>query len=105
VATKPLAEFLTLWVKQQDWDRDVELADVISPIAWLAQETGLTDRSIRRVLSLETKFTVLNRAEALLQAVGRPDLIAPGGLIEVVPNPMWNPERWQRYMAERGCDD
>jgi hypothetical protein len=105
VATKPLAGFMTLWVMQQDWDEDYEKGAVIGPKAWLAQETGLSERSIRRVLNAETKFTTLELAEALCMAVGRPDLLSPGGLLEIVPNPMWSSERWLEWHSEMTCDD
>jgi hypothetical protein len=90
---------------QQDWDKDVEREDVISPVEWLSQETGINFRSIERTLRCETKFTVLENAEKLCLAVGRPDLIAPGGLLEVVANPMWNPERWANWYKERTCGE
>lgn len=105
VATRPLAGFMTLWVMQQDWDEDYEKGDVLSPLAWLSQETGLHYRSLQRTLRCETNFTALENAEKICLAVGRPDLLSPGGLIEIVPNPMWDPERWQQWHAGRSCDE
>jgi hypothetical protein len=103
---------------QQDWDdrenqhhssdkywHGGEGIVVMSPVKWLSHETGIDVRRIEAILRCETRFTILENAELLLIAVGRPDLLSPGGLIEVVPNPMISPEKWQAWYDERTCGE
>lgn len=70
-------------------------------ISWLVEKSGKTDRVIWRVLNQEYKTVTLELADALLQAIERPDVL--GLEVKIIPNPSWTQETYIAYMKERGC--
>jgi hypothetical protein len=70
---------------------------------WLAEESGVSQRRIWGILSGRERWTSLEVADKLLQAVGMPQATWDG-TVHVVPNPEWSEDRWLEHMAERGCD-
>ncbi|HEY7418861.1 MAG TPA: hypothetical protein VH593_27015 [Ktedonobacteraceae bacterium] len=49
------------------------------------------------------RYVALAKAEKILMRVGDIGALSDGR-IRVIPNPVWNVERWRAYMAMRGCD-
>jgi hypothetical protein len=68
---------------------------------YLSDKSGLSVRYLSRLVACEMEHVNLSKADAVLQAMERADYL--GNEIEVVPNPRWSREKWQRYMHERGC--
>jgi hypothetical protein len=64
---------------------------------------GLDPRIVRRILLRDTKFTSLHIADKILNVLELTYLI--GTEIHVVPNPQWSQERWNAWMALRGCEE
>jgi hypothetical protein len=63
-------------------------ATFVGAVAWLSAESGLTESTIRDVCrgSARRRWTPLAEADALVTAIGRPDLLA-GGELRVVERP------------------
>ena len=91
-----LAMVLRRWVVQR-------LALEQSTHEWLSERTGIHARRISGLINGEFTLVPLSQVDKVLQAIERPDLV--GTDIHVIPNPSWSQERWQEYMAERGCGD
>jgi hypothetical protein len=66
-------------------DRRCEVSP-IGAVSWLAQETDLPKRTIQRVVAGTRRTTELRVADALVQAIERPDLFHDGTL-RIRPNP------------------
>jgi hypothetical protein len=70
----------------------------------LKERTGYSDRTLDDLFNARTKYVSLDRAEQVVTVgMRRPELFDTE--LHVVANPLWNQERWHRYMAERGCID
>ena len=65
--------------------------------------SGVDPRIIRRILLRDSKFTNLSIADKILTALELTRFL--GVEIHVIPNPRWSPERWNLWMAERGCEE
>lgn len=72
-----------------------------SPWDVLERETGKAARQIRAIIRQEYEYTAGRIADAILVAMGNPHWY--GTRVTVIPNPKWSQERWNEYMAERGC--
>jgi len=70
---------------------------------WLVQETGLSEKTLRRIHTQETKHSTLLVADELLSGLGLPHAIS-SGLVHVIPNPHWSQVRWVQYLNETGCE-
>jgi hypothetical protein len=114
VYTADLSKYMIEW--REKWLADRPLRRVstganaygklplfVGPMQYLAQESGMSERSLNRVIACETKVTMYALAERIVLAMNMPGLISPGGPIPVVANPGWSEEKWLAYMEERGC--
>src|SRR5215217_9145286 len=98
VDAEPLARLLVAFIER--WERDrppsrsrFETREVgyIDPLAWLAAESGLPQKTIANIVHRDNKgrrvprysTTGLDVADAIVTAIGRPDALAPGGLLQV----------------------
>lgn len=70
---------------------------------WMEQETGIPQRTIRRIWRGDFKHTSLDNADKLLHGLGFTYALSNGS-VRVVPNPMWSQEKWISFMQERGCE-
>jgi hypothetical protein len=112
VRTIELARVLDNWINEWRSERPLQIDGnrwkqpgelYMGAIDTLSQRSGVPTRSIARVRRLETKWTNLHTADALLTAIERNDLLSDG-TVNAVPNPRMSQERWIEYLAERGCE-
>lgn len=99
VPTAPLAVAVTAFLS--DWNRDrpqtagrfhAPADDPVTPIrgvAWLSTESGVPEDTIQRIVGLRSRGTELRIADALTQALERPDLFHDGEppTLPIYPNP------------------
>jgi hypothetical protein len=102
-----LRKWVTEWLKdrplpQHLGKRATPEETFMGPIDWLSEKTEIHIRRVRGIVNGEFATVPLSDADALLQAIDRPDILAVGE-IGVYPNPNWSQERWVEYMRERGC--
>lgn len=100
--TEPLAQLLQGFVA--DWNRQRPSADqragrrfarpdsgesvaLVGAVAWLSQETRLPEETISTVARARNRTTELYIADALVAALGRPEVFHDGTL-EIRPNPL-----------------
>jgi hypothetical protein len=111
VRTIELAGVLDKWIREWRSERPLQIDAnrwkqpgelFMGAIEALSQRSGIPERSIARVRRLETKWTNLHIADALLTAIERPELMSDG-TVNVVPNPRMSLERWIEYLAETGA--
>jgi len=96
-----LKAILDPWIKKWNKQYPTDRTDFEGPHGYLSRESGVPVRQISRIVNLEITSVSLSDADAILQALERPDYL--GNEIQVVPNPNWSLERWMAYMEERGC--
>lgn len=100
VPTEPLAavlnEFISHW-NQERPQRGGQFAspgeEVVSPVrayGWLAENSGVAEATISRIVGLRSNGTELRIADALVQAIERPELFYDGEppTLPIYPNPM-----------------
>jgi hypothetical protein len=92
-----LRRFSKMWLAERPSGHDL-----VGPVQYLAQESGLNIRQVGRIVRGEIHFVGLDQAEKLLIAIGREDLLRDG-TIWTVPNPNWSLEAWIEY--KKTCDD
>lgn len=112
VRTEQLADFLLEWEKNFIGDRprfagSRQFGEQAKEIfmgarTFLSEHSGIPVRRIYAIIEKESQHVTFRTAEALLIAAGHEYLLS-NGEIEVIANPRWSQERWQAYMAERGC--
>lgn len=103
VPTEPLAEMLRGFVSS--WDREPmggrfagkrkePEVKTTGAVRWLAEESGVKEDTIWNVVSARSRTTTLSIADALVTAIGRPDVLADGvhptnagGTLEIRANP------------------
>lgn len=102
VTAEPLGAVLRNWIVMFMRERPNGVDNVLmGPINWLSEKTEINERRISGIANGEFSHVPLSQTDALLTAIGRPDLL--GIEIHVMPNPNWSMEWWLDYMAERGC--
>jgi len=82
---------------RDDFEDKSEPMAVTTGMQKLVDGSGLTPKSVRRVLRKETKWTTFSVADDLLTAAGIHNDLT------VVPNPKWNKEHWQAWHEEHSC--
>jgi hypothetical protein len=111
VRTIELARVLDNWINEWRSERPLQIDEnrwkqpgelFMGAIETLSRHSGIPIRSIARVRRLETKWTNLHTADALLTAIERVELLSDG-TVNVVPNPRMSLERWLEYLAETGA--
>jgi hypothetical protein len=114
VLGQQLAEILQEWkvnyLKERNpekefpkgWKTGVVNSQVIGPVDYLKEHTGLDPRRIFGMIKGEYKIIALAQAELILMVIDREYLLS-NGYLRVIPNPNWSLERWMNYMNERGC--
>lgn len=70
-------------------------------IQYLAEKSGVNERLIRGIKNNEYDLIPWKDADPLIQAMNLTHYIDL--IIQVKPNPYWSMEKYQAYMAERGC--
>lgn len=124
VSTADLALALNAWVTAFNRDHDLQplspttqssgfsgmgAQDRMPPgfggAHYLAHWSGVTDRTVQRILRAESQFTSLGLADKLLSAAGMTDVLHT--TVVIVPNPRWTRERWEKWheLATEGCGD
>lgn len=100
VPTEPLAaalnEFISHWNRErpQPGGRFASPgAEIVAPVrayGWLAENSGVAEATISRIVGLRSRGTELRIADALVQAIERPDLFYDGEppTLPIYPNPM-----------------
>lgn len=77
----------------------VERISVVTAWQWLAQETGMSTDSIRKISAARNgKYLMFSTADKLLMAMGMPHVD-----VEVLQNPVWSQERYQAWREAQGC--
>jgi hypothetical protein len=101
-----LRKWVVEWLRERPYrNENTNGATVMQfhgPHDYLSEQTGLHVRRVSGIINGEFFVVPLTQADALLQAIERPDLLGAGE-IQVVVNPNWSLEKWMDYMAERGC--
>jgi hypothetical protein len=111
IPTAPLAKILrqTYAKFDKEWrgtitTNTVPDEGVLSPFQRLMARTGVTSvRTFSRIMKEETTFTTLSLADQILTGLDQNFKLSNGD-IPVIPNPHWGSERWQNFMASRGCE-
>lgn len=67
----------------------------------IAEHTGFTRARIDQYLQRKTGHIAYSVADALLKAIDK-EYMLDTGEIEVIPNPMYSKEKWDKRMKERG---
>jgi hypothetical protein len=112
VRAEPLSTVLRGWVTEWIAERPTnhqsmgtqpeDGRDFMGPIEFLAEKTEINPRRVSGIVNGEFEHVSLSQADALLTAAGLWDYLSLGE-IPIIPNPNWSMEKWQAYMAERGC--
>lgn len=68
---------------------------------YLANEVGISKRSIHAILKGKTTWVGYGYADKFLTAIGRPDLMQT---LHFVSNPYWEQARWVRHMTQCETD-
>lgn len=72
------------------------------PMQWLSHKTEINVRRISGINSGEFEYVPLSQADKLLTAIGQTDSFYNGD-VEIIPNPNWRREWYQRHMEDAGC--
>lgn len=99
VPTAPLSVVVSEWLSQWNHDRpqtagrfSSAYGDAVCPIRgvdWLADESGVPEGTIQRIVSQRSRGTELRIADALVQAIDRIDLFNDGDppTLQIYANP------------------
>ncbi len=102
VPSEPLGEilrkFVDNWYKEHD-GAPYELGRY-GPLAYLADKSGVDRKYVYNCVNSRLKFVGLRTADALLQALNMPELLATGE-IPVLKSPMWSQKGYELYMASQ----
>lgn len=106
VLTRQLAEVIQRWRSGNEDLRQLDRYHYqahfpVGPIDWLSKESGVSVRTLHRIVTVEYVTTNLSIADAILVALGQQHLL--NTTMHVIPNPKWSLERWIAYMDQRGC--
>ena len=98
---KEIKEWTVKWLKTRT---ELEASDreVMGPVQWLAEESGVQRRQIARITSGDIKTISEEQAWKILKAIDREYLLV-NRTIHVIPNPQWSLDHWIEYMRNQGC--
>lgn len=105
VASEPLGEILRQWrekwLRDQGYEKDVYEMVEYGANAYLHEKTGINLRTVGRILNSELDFIGETKADSLLAAIHKQELIDLGE-IPVLPNPSWSPTAYVDYLQASG---
>jgi hypothetical protein len=121
VEAEPLASilrrFCVNWLKEYPQENNSQVRSksmygekgvyFMGPIQYISEKSGIDPRRISGMCNGEFPRVGLTQADAVLAAINMNHLLmAKEGEtpeIPIKPNPQWSMEKYQEYMAERGC--
>jgi hypothetical protein len=105
VRTDELAQILKRWIRTYELEIGYvnnTIKDIAAGVSVISDRSGLNQRVVHRVITVETVHTSVAIADKLLIAIDQHYVLMTGEL-QVIANPKMSQERWMDIMKERGC--